>query len=38
MSFQRDYLLRMIEMMGDLIAALLGKIKKKEFDFQLNIC
>ncbi|MDA3890993.1 MAG: hypothetical protein PF517_04940 [Salinivirgaceae bacterium] len=28
MSIQKDYLLKMIEMMGDLIAALLGKIKK----------
>ena len=32
MSFQRDYLLRMIEMLGDLIIALLGKIKKGEFE------
>lgn len=31
MAFQKDYVLRMIEMMGDLIAALLGKIKKGDF-------
>lgn len=30
MSFQRDYLLRMIEMLGDFIIAILGKIKKGE--------
>lgn len=30
MTYQRDYILRMIEMMGDLIAALLGKIKRGE--------
>lgn len=30
MAYQRDYILKMIEMMGDLIAALLGKIKKGE--------
>jgi hypothetical protein len=28
--YQRDYLLRMIEMLGDLIAGLLGKIRKGE--------
>lgn len=28
--YQRDYLLRMIEMMGDLIAGLLGKFRKGE--------
>lgn len=32
MSYQRDYVLRMIEMMGDFILALLGKIKKKDFE------
>jgi len=30
--FQKDYLLRMIEMIGDLIAALLGLIKKGDFE------
>jgi len=30
--FQKDYILRMIEMIGDLIAALLGLIKKGDFD------
>jgi len=30
MSIQKDFILRMIEMMGDLIAALLSKIKKGE--------
>jgi hypothetical protein len=30
--FQRDYILRMIEMLGDLIAGILGLIKKGEFD------
>jgi hypothetical protein len=32
MAFQRDYILRMIEMMGDLIAAILGLIKKGDYD------
>lgn len=31
MSYQRDYLLRMIEMIGDLIAGILGLIRKGEF-------
>lgn len=30
MSIQKDFILRMIEMMGDLVAALLGKIKRGE--------
>ena len=30
--FQKDYILRMIEMIGDLIAALLGLIKKGDLD------
>jgi len=30
--FQKDYILRMIEMIGDLIAALLGLIKKGDFE------
>jgi len=30
--FQKDYLLRMIEMIGDLIAALLGLIKKGDLE------
>lgn len=30
--FQKDYILRMIEMMGELIAALLGLIRKGNFD------
>jgi len=30
--FQKDYILRMIEMIGDLIAALLGLIKKGDTD------
>jgi hypothetical protein len=29
--YQKDYILRMIEMMGDLIAAILGLIKKGEY-------
>ena len=29
--YQRDYILRMIEMLGELIAGILGFIKKKEF-------
>jgi len=32
MAFQQDYILRMIEMMGDLIAAILGLIKKGEYE------
>jgi len=32
MSYKRDYLLRMIEMIGDLIIALLGKIKKGDYE------
>ncbi len=32
MSYQRDYLLRMIEMIGDLIAGILGLIRKGEFE------
>jgi len=32
MSFQRDYLLRMIEMLGDFIIAILGKIKKGDIE------
>ena len=32
MSYQRDYILRMIEMMAELIAGILGLIKKGEFD------
>ena len=30
--YQRDYLLRMIEMIGDLIAGILGKIRKGNFN------
>jgi len=30
--YSKDYVLRMIEMIGQLIAAILGKIKKGEFD------
>ena len=30
--YQRDYILRMIEMLGDLIAGIMGLIKKKKFD------
>ncbi len=30
--FQKDYILRMVEMIGDLIAALLGLIKKGDID------
>lgn len=30
--YRQDYILRMIEMMGDFIMALLGKIKKKDFE------
>jgi hypothetical protein len=30
--YQRDYILRMIEMLGDLIAGIMGLIKKKRFD------
>lgn len=30
--FQKDYILRMVEMIGDLIAALLGLIKKGDFE------
>lgn len=30
--YQKDYILRMIEMIGDLIAAILGFIKKGELD------
>ena len=30
--FQKDYILRMVEMIGDLIAALLGLIKKGDLD------
>lgn len=29
--YQKDFILRMIEMMGDLIAALMGRIRKGEF-------
>lgn len=29
--YQKDFILRMIEMMGDFIAALMGRIKKREF-------
>jgi hypothetical protein len=29
--YQRDYILRMIEMIGELISAILGKIKKGDF-------
>ena len=29
--YQKDYILRMIEMVGDLIAAILGRIKKGDF-------
>lgn len=32
MAYQKDYILRMIEMMGDLIAAILGQIKKGDYD------
>jgi len=32
MMYQKDYILRMIEMMGDLIAAILGLIKKGEYN------
>ncbi len=32
MSYQRDYLLRMIEMIGDLIAGILGLIKRGVFE------
>ncbi|MGQ8336581.1 hypothetical protein ACUNWD_08530 [Sunxiuqinia sp. A32] len=31
MSYQKDYILRMIEMIGDLIAGILGLIKKGNF-------
>lgn len=30
--YSRDYILRMIEMIGQLIAAILGKIRRGEFD------
>jgi hypothetical protein len=30
--YQKDYILRMIEMLGDLIAGILGLIKKGEFE------
>lgn len=30
--YQKDYILRMIEMIGDLIAAILGKIRKGDFE------
>lgn len=30
--YQKDYILRMIEMVGQLIAAILGKIRKGEYD------
>ena len=30
--YQKDYILRMIEMLGDLIASILGLIKKGEFE------
>jgi hypothetical protein len=30
--YQKDYILRMIEMLGDLIAGIFGLIKKKKFD------
>jgi len=30
--YSRDYILRMIEMIGQLIAAILGKIRKGEYD------
>jgi hypothetical protein len=30
--YQRDYILRMIEMIGQLIAAILGKIRKGEYE------
>jgi hypothetical protein len=30
--YQKDYILRMIEMMGDLIASILGLIKKGEYN------
>jgi hypothetical protein len=29
--YQRDYILRMIEMLGDLIAAIMGSIKKVDY-------
>ena len=32
MSFRRDYILRMIEMIGELIAGILGLIKKGKFE------
>ncbi len=32
MSYQRDYILRMIEMIAELIAGILGLIKKGEFE------
>ncbi len=32
MAYRQDYILRMIEMMGDFIMALMGKIKKKDFE------
>jgi len=30
--YQKDYILRMIEMIGTMIAAIIGKIKKGDFD------
>jgi hypothetical protein len=30
--YQKDYILRMIEMLGDLIAAILGLIKKGDYN------
>jgi len=30
--YQKDYILRMIEMLGELIAGILGLIKKKDFE------
>lgn len=30
--YQRDYILRMIEMLGDLVAGIMGLIKNKKFD------
>jgi hypothetical protein len=31
MAIQKDYMLRMVEMIGDLIAAILGQIKKGDY-------
>ncbi len=32
MVYQRDYIMRMIEMIGDLVAGILGMIRKGEFE------